>query len=374
MSPRALAVVGTDTGVGKTVVTAAVALALRRAGLDPAVVKPVATGGGGCGAAGAVSGDARWLRRVLGLREPAEVVNPICWRAPLAPDEARRQEGAPQGAAGRSHLALRVFGDGRPLLLEGVGGVLVPVIGRITVADLVAELGVPALIVARAGLGTINHTLLTLEALRRRGVAIAGVVLNGARGRDPSERTHSRPGDVAVDSSDSVRPPRAGGPRTPAARCGAGSVAEEVRMTTGGPPLHVHAWVDDGWCFACGAENPHGLKLSFALLDDGGIETSFAAEKTLQGFKNVLHGGMLGLVMDEAMVMLPYRALETVTASAEFTVRLLKPVPIGSRVIVRARFEGRARPRQRVYRVVAEARLEDGTVVASGSGSCVRVR
>lgn len=182
---RGLCVIGTDTGIGKTVVTAAVVLALRRIGVETVPWKPVASGGVMRGGR-IVSPDAVWWKRVLGLPEPASEFNEFCWRAPLAPAVAARFERRRAPAAFHPPRGGRV-----PVILEGVGGALVPVAGRRLFADLPLVRRLPVLVVARAGLGTINHTLLTLEALRRRRFRIAGVILNGARGRDLSERTNA---------------------------------------------------------------------------------------------------------------------------------------------------------------------------------------
>ncbi len=139
-------------------------------------------------------------------------------------------------------------------------------------------------------------------------------------------------------------------------------------MTTG-----VHTWEDDGHCYLCGKHNPEGLHLEFRL-EGRELETTFTAEKRHQGYKDVLHGGLLAMVLDEVMVMLPYRLFGTVNANAEFTVRLHRPVPIGSRLVVRASFAGPAVAGQRLYRMAAEARTMDGALAASATGACVRVR
>lgn len=132
-------------------------------------------------------------------------------------------------------------------------------------------------------------------------------------------------------------------------------------------------WEDDGHCYVCGVHNHEGLKLSFTVTEQG-IETSFIAEKRHQGYRDILHGGILAMVMDEVMVLLPYRLFGTVVANAELSIKLLRPVPVGERLRVRAGFSGRAKPGQRLFRMSAEALLDDGTVVASGSGKCVPVR
>ena len=130
-------------------------------------------------------------------------------------------------------------------------------------------------------------------------------------------------------------------------------------------------WEDDGHCYLCGVNNPEGIKLTFRL-EGRVIETEFVAEKRHQGYRNVLHGGFLGMVMDEVMVMLPYRLFGTLVVNAEYGVKLLRPVAVGSRVRVRAAFTGGARPGQRLYRLTAEAVAEDGTPLATGWGTCVR--
>jgi dethiobiotin synthetase len=173
-----LFVTGTDTGVGKTLVTAAVALALRARGVVAGVVKPVQTG----------EGDARTLKALVGLEEELDEIAPFSFRAPLAPLVAARLEGRSLGLA---EVAERVRGLGAGhdvTIVEGVGGLLVPVGQDWTVADLAVELGLPLLVVARAGLGTVNHTLLTVGEARRRGLDVAGVVLDGRR--DDSSETN----------------------------------------------------------------------------------------------------------------------------------------------------------------------------------------
>ncbi len=183
---RAIAVLGTDTEVGKTIVTGALGLALRCAGIEPAVYKPVASG---CLSRGGklVSRDALWLKRLLKLSDPLDAINPVAYRAPLAPWPAARLERRPF----LLHRALMGFGrlarSGRTVLVEGIGGVLVPLSRRMTSADFCSRLRLPAVLVAHAGLGTINHTLLSLEALRRREIRVKGVILNMATGRDRAE-------------------------------------------------------------------------------------------------------------------------------------------------------------------------------------------
>jgi dethiobiotin synthetase len=169
-------VTGSDTGVGKTFVLAGVARTLRRQGHPFRVCKPVATGAeasGGC----LVSDDTRVLAEAAGESD-LEQVTPWTFSVPAAPPVAARWAGTTLvleeiAAAVRA----RSSAEG-PLLVEGVGGLLCPLTERETIADLALALALPLLIVVRRSLGTLNHTLLTLEAARSRGLAILGIVVN----------------------------------------------------------------------------------------------------------------------------------------------------------------------------------------------------
>ena len=139
---------------------------------------------------------------------------------------------------------------------------------------------------------------------------------------------------------------------------------------------HVHLWEDDHHCYVCGENNPEGMKLQFAV-KDAALETAFTAEKRHQGYKDVLHGGILAMILDEVMVLLPYRLFGTVVASGEMTVKLKRPVEVGSRITVRATFAASDTAPvagQRVYRCAADARLDDGVIVATATATCVKVR
>ncbi len=153
-------VTGTDTGIGKTMVSAWL---VRSWQAD--YWKPVQSGiADGC--------DADVVRGVA----PDAIIHPSAFmlNAPLSPDQAARLDGLAI-ALGDFHLPQTA----RPLVVEGAGGALVPLNDRHLMIDLMAHLGLPVVVVARSGLGTINHCLLTLEALQRRGLAIAGVVMSG---------------------------------------------------------------------------------------------------------------------------------------------------------------------------------------------------
>lgn len=178
MTPsRGYFVTATDTEVGKTLVTAGLALSLRSRGIRAGVVKPVQSGH----LAGDPEGDAMRLKRWIGVPQPAEMIAPWSFRLPAAPLVAARAEGKriPMEKVLRHIAGLTEETD--LLLVEGAGGWFVPVGEDWTIADLAAALGWPVLVVARPDLGTVNHTLLTVEAVRRAGLPVAGVILNGYR-------------------------------------------------------------------------------------------------------------------------------------------------------------------------------------------------
>ncbi|MCG8590156.1 MAG: dethiobiotin synthase [Proteobacteria bacterium] len=175
---RGFFVAGTDTGVGKTWVGCALARGARQAGVDLGVMKPVETGVGPEG-----PDDARALREAAGVDDPLSDICPQTFALPAAPpvaaaDTRREVERAPLEAAFRSLSARHEW-----MLVEGAGGLLVPVTEKWTMADLALAWELPVLLVARAALGTINHTRLTLEATERRGLPVLGVVLSHADGR-----------------------------------------------------------------------------------------------------------------------------------------------------------------------------------------------
>ena len=175
--PPRIFVTGTDTGVGKTLVSAVL-----MSGLGGTYWKPVQSG---------EPGDTEWVREATGLPESHFARETYRFRRPLSPHAAAALEGV--------EIALGAFAvpASDRLIVEGAGGVLVPLNERHLMVDLMVQLALPVLLVARSGLGTINHTLLSLGALRRRQVQVAGVVLNGPR-NPANEEAVARFGQVPV--------------------------------------------------------------------------------------------------------------------------------------------------------------------------------
>ena len=160
-------ITGTGTGVGKTIATAALASCARGAGLDVAVCKPVQTGG---------DDDLGEVARLAGVTELVSVAR---YPEPLAPVAAAALVGRVLPSAQEIVAAVRaVDRPDRLTLVEGAGGLVVELAASgVTLRDLAVELAAPVLVVCAAGLGTLNHTALTLEALENKGVSCAGLII-----------------------------------------------------------------------------------------------------------------------------------------------------------------------------------------------------
>ena len=167
-------IAGTDTNVGKTVVTAALGLALQQTGVKVGVMKPVETGS----APDKPNSDVHRLRNVFASCKNVDVRNVYSLPQPVAPLEAART--ARQGIDVEVILnACRTFAVHHDyMLVEGAGGILVPLTETHDVCDLIRLLGLPCLIVGRTCLGSINHTRLTLRGLRAAGIPVFGILLN----------------------------------------------------------------------------------------------------------------------------------------------------------------------------------------------------
>jgi dethiobiotin synthetase len=164
-------ITGTDTGVGKTVITAALAWTLIQAGKKVAVMKPVQTGTGLPGPT-----DIEYVESVLGTKYEPDDVCIYRFRGFFT---ARRGARGIKIDAAKIDKAFRTLSANTDtVIVEGAGGLLVPIREDYLMADLASDLGLPLLIVTRPGLGTLNHTALTVESARRRGLDVIGIVIN----------------------------------------------------------------------------------------------------------------------------------------------------------------------------------------------------
>lgn len=192
-----VAVVGTGTGVGKTVLTAGLTGWLREEGVDARGVKPVQSG--------APDDDAAVVRAACGSEAAATC--PRYLEPALAPRVAAEQAGEAIDYDTVLAETVAAAGDAEVTLVEGVGGLRVPLAGEREVLDIVADLGLPAVLVADSGLGTLNHSALSVDALRSREVPVRGVVLNRYEGADVAERTNPRELERMTDVPVHTLPP-----------------------------------------------------------------------------------------------------------------------------------------------------------------------
>src|SRR5438045_7237028 len=171
-----LLITGTDTGIGKTIIAASIAQILHELGHRVAVFKPC---GSGCvhRREGLVSEDAELLAHCANARHPLDLICPQRYAEPLAP--AIAAERAKQQLDWESiNRSIKIMSrDSNVMIIEGIGGLLVPMDDKHTFLDVAADLRSPAVIVSRPALGTLTHQLLTLAGLRSRNLTIAFVVV-----------------------------------------------------------------------------------------------------------------------------------------------------------------------------------------------------
>ncbi len=190
---KGLFITGTDTHIGKTVITAGLGLALRSRRINVGIMKPFQSG--------AILNEGRYyypdlefLKKVIPTHEPDDVLAPYSFKAPLAPYMAAKEEGVaiywPKVPAAYQRIA-----ESHDLtIVEGAGGLAAPLAKGKTNADLARELDLPILIVARPALGTVNHTYLTIHYAKAKGLRVIGVILNYTSAAMPGLAEKTNPG------------------------------------------------------------------------------------------------------------------------------------------------------------------------------------
>lgn len=185
--PNRLFVTGTDTDVGKSVLSLLMVHCCLEAGLHPVYLKPLQTG---CVSPRDAVCDARFVFDHIAKWSAADPADAVvyCFPAAKAPYFAARDQGATIDPKRLIEAVAQKADQGHPLIIEGAGGLLVPVTETLSTVDLLPRLEAVPVLAARAGLGTINHTLLSLELLRQRGITPAGVILlDGATVPTPAD-------------------------------------------------------------------------------------------------------------------------------------------------------------------------------------------
>lgn len=175
-------ITGTDTDCGKTYVTALLVRAAREAGIDAVGAKPVCCG---------PRGDVEILSAAAGGIEPLDALNPVWFETPAAPMACELSGENPGDYESAAKTMRSLARRHECVLCEGVGGWLVPLRRGLSMADFAADLGWPVIIVARNRLGVLNHTMLTIESVKAKGLTIAGLVLNmGGEANSRVEQTN----------------------------------------------------------------------------------------------------------------------------------------------------------------------------------------
>lgn len=174
-------ITGTDTGVGKTAISGGLAGALAHKGLSVGVMKPIQSGAGLRNGV-FYSPDSEFTIKACGAQDEIELVCPVMLREPLAPSVASDIEGKTIDVNIIRNAYLELERRHDIVIVEGAGGIAVPIKDNFLYSDLIKCLGIPAIIVARAGLGTINHTFLTVEYAKTCGISLTGVIINDFKG------------------------------------------------------------------------------------------------------------------------------------------------------------------------------------------------
>ena len=185
-------ITGTDTGVGKTLIAAGLVAVLKDQGVDVGVMKPLESGAPSFESA-PIPQDALYLKEIAGVHDDLDLINPYCFQAPLAPGVAAEKEGVQIDLQRIEVQYEELKGRHQFMVVEGVGGLLVPVAQGVLLPELIKLLGLPLILVARSSLGTINHTLLSLFYCQQEGLEVAGVIMSKSTpDTDPSEASNAQ--------------------------------------------------------------------------------------------------------------------------------------------------------------------------------------
>lgn len=171
-------IIGTDTDVGKTIITAGLVHALRKNGINACPFKAVLSGGiqenGRL-----IPGDVKLVKEMCGIDEEYELMNPYCLETPVSPHLAARLEGVEISREKILDAYRRLTEKYEYIVAEGAGGLIVPIIDNsYFIYDLIKDLNLPVIIVARAAVGTINHTALTVKFAESIGLDVKGIIIN----------------------------------------------------------------------------------------------------------------------------------------------------------------------------------------------------
>ncbi|MBI5638839.1 MAG: dethiobiotin synthase [Nitrospirae bacterium] len=185
-------ITGTDTGVGKTIIAGAVIKAMGFLGLKTCGMKPVESG---CGHEGDVliPYDGMFLKQISHVDDPITVITPCCFENPLAPLSASEIEMTDVSVAEIKKAFKRLSDKYEAIVVEGIGGLMVPLRKNYYTFDLARELELPLIVVAKPGLGTVNHVMLTVNYALKEGLEVAGLIINYSNPPDNSLAEKTNP-------------------------------------------------------------------------------------------------------------------------------------------------------------------------------------
>jgi dethiobiotin synthetase len=199
MMPKGFFITGTDTGVGKTIITAALVKAAQFLGFKAAGMKPVETGCQKTEVRSSheilIPSDGLFVSKIADTDESLDLITPLRFENPLAPMPASAIEGIPVDMGKIVSAFAKLSYKYNVLIVEGVGGILVPITKDYSMLDMAKDFGLPVIVVTRPGLGMINHTLLTVNYALKEGLSVAGIIINYSR---PAEGTIAEQTNPAV--------------------------------------------------------------------------------------------------------------------------------------------------------------------------------
>ncbi|MEX0911615.1 MAG: dethiobiotin synthase [Nitrosopumilaceae archaeon] len=173
---RAYFVTGTDTGVGKTAITAGIAGSLRKLGVNVGVMKPIATGYQQ--KAGYKSSDVTILAEAAGIKDPEDLINPVFLPIPTSPYDASKLLSMPIDIPLILTKFKKLLSLHDMILIEGIGGIMTPITKNFFVADMIKAMAIETIVVTRATLGTLNHTVMTCKMCKDYDIKVKGLVIN----------------------------------------------------------------------------------------------------------------------------------------------------------------------------------------------------
>ena len=173
---KAYFITGTDTGIGKTAITAGLAGSMRKLGVNVGVMKPIATGIPQ--KTGLKSSDIAILADASGTKDSEDLINPVFLPIPTSPYDATKLLSLPVDMPLILTKFTKLLSTHDILLVEGIGGVMTPITKNFFVADMIKAMGIETIIVTRATLGTLNHTMMTYQLCKDYGIKVKGLVIN----------------------------------------------------------------------------------------------------------------------------------------------------------------------------------------------------